>query len=86
MKKILLTGVAGFIGQKTAELLLREGYWVIGIDKRSFQRTDMKKTWADISKAKKLLDWSPEVDFEEGLDRTIKWYQENKSWLANIEV
>tara|TARA_Y100000310_G_scaffold279815_1_gene299164 strand:- start:454 stop:1425 length:972 start_codon:yes stop_codon:yes gene_type:complete len=56
------------------------------IDKRSFHKTDMKKTWADISKAKKLLDWSPEVDFEEGLDRTIKWYQENKSWLADIGV
>ena len=32
MKVILLTGVSGFIGQKTAEFLLRDGYRVIGVD------------------------------------------------------
>ena len=32
MKTVLLTGAAGFIGWKTAEFLLREGYKVIGID------------------------------------------------------
>ncbi|MCX7994531.1 MAG: SDR family NAD(P)-dependent oxidoreductase [candidate division WOR-3 bacterium] len=31
-KKILLTGAAGFIGYKTAELLLKKGYYVYGID------------------------------------------------------
>ncbi len=34
----------------------------------------------DASKAKTLLDWEPRVSFEEGLKRTIKWYQENQSW------
>ena len=29
---ILLTGAAGFIGQKVAELLLKKGYEVVGID------------------------------------------------------
>ncbi len=29
---ILLTGVAGFIGQKVAELLLKKGYEVLGVD------------------------------------------------------
>jgi Nucleoside-diphosphate-sugar epimerases len=32
MKTILLTGAAGFIGWKTAEFLLKEGYKVIGVD------------------------------------------------------
>jgi nucleoside-diphosphate-sugar epimerase len=32
MKKILLTGVAGFIGAKTAQLLLKSGVEVVGID------------------------------------------------------
>ena len=32
MNTILLTGVAGFIGYKTADNLLRNGYTVIGID------------------------------------------------------
>src|SRR4030042_3657765 len=32
MIKIILTGCAGFIGQKTAEFLLDKGFEVIGID------------------------------------------------------
>jgi nucleoside-diphosphate-sugar epimerase len=32
MKKILLTGAAGFIGSKVSEMLLEEGYQVVGVD------------------------------------------------------
>lgn len=32
MKTILLTGAAGFIGSKTAELFLEKGYTVVGLD------------------------------------------------------
>jgi len=32
MKKILVTGTAGFIGSKVSEMLLKEGYQVIGVD------------------------------------------------------
>jgi Nucleoside-diphosphate-sugar epimerases len=32
MNTVLLTGAAGFIGWKTAEFLLKEGYKVIGVD------------------------------------------------------
>ena len=32
MKKFLVTGVAGFIGSKLAEELLKSNYYVIGID------------------------------------------------------
>ncbi len=32
MKKILLTGAAGFIGSNTASALLRRGDWVVGVD------------------------------------------------------
>ena len=34
--KILITGVAGFIGSNLAERLLKEGYKVIGIDNLSY--------------------------------------------------
>jgi nucleoside-diphosphate-sugar epimerase len=36
---------------------------------------DVRDSQADISKAKKLLGYTPVVPFEEGLDRTIGWYR-----------
>ena len=35
---------------------------------------------ADRSKAQRLLGWSPQVSFDEGLERTIAWYVENRPW------
>ncbi len=49
-------------------------------------KADMKETWADISKAKKLLNWEPKIDIDEGLNRTVKWYLENKDWLKDISL
>ena len=54
------------------------------IDYKPFQKTDMRHTWADISKAKRLLGWEPKVDLEEGIKRTVKWYLENRSWLGKL--
>lgn len=31
----------------------------------------------DCTKAKKLLDWEPETDLDEGIIKTLKWYREN---------
>ncbi len=38
---------------------------------------DVKHSLADITKAKELLGYEPVVNFTEGLERTIRWYQEN---------
>ena len=35
---------------------------------------------ADRDKAERLLGWRPQVNFEEGLDRTIAWYHDNRPW------
>lgn len=49
-----------------------------------FHKADIKETYADITKAKNLLNWSPKVDIEEGIERTVNWYNENKNWLKDI--
>ena len=33
-----------------------------------------------IMKAKILLSWSPKIEIEEGLEKTINWYINNRSW------
>ncbi len=38
----------------------------------------------DPSKIKKELGWEPQVKFEEGIKKTVKWYVENKEWVLNV--
>jgi len=35
-------------------------------------------------KIKKELGWKQSVDFDAGLDQTIKWYLENQNWINNV--
>ena len=38
----------------------------------------------DSSKLKTELGWEPSLQFEEGIEKTVKWYLENEAWLDNI--
>ncbi|MEC3906289.1 dTDP-glucose 4,6-dehydratase [Tamlana sp. 2201CG12-4] len=38
----------------------------------------------DASKIKEELGWEPSVTFEEGLEKTIDWYLNNKDWLDHV--
>ena len=40
----------------------------------------------DCTKIKEELGWIPSVTFSEGLQKTIFWYIENKSWVKNIRL
>ena len=48
--------------------------------------SEMQDTSADITKAKQVLGWEPEVDLDEGLDRTVAWYLENLEWAGEVEL
>ena len=56
------------------------------IDQKHFHMADLMETWADISKAKNLLGWEPQVSLEEGLEKTVQWYTNNQDWLKGIIV
>lgn len=53
---------------------------IIGVEPKIIfneeMRGDVKITYADISKAKKLLNWRPKTKLREGLEREIKWIKE----------
>jgi len=51
-----------------------------------FQETDMKETWADISKASELLGWSPKVDVREGVRKAVNHYLENEIFYKSIRL
>ena len=38
----------------------------------------------DSSKLQKELGWEPSLQFEEGLEKTVRWYLENQDWLDNV--
>lgn len=42
------------------------------------QPGDVDRTYADISKARKLIGYSPRTSFEEGIKKFVEWYKENK--------
>ena len=47
---------------------------------------DIMSSLADVSKAKDMLKWNPSVSLEEGIARTVEWYQTNRDWACEIET
>jgi len=56
------------------------------IEYRPWHPADMAATWADISKARKTLGWSPQTGFREGMQRLVAWYEENRDWAKEIDT
>ncbi|HJQ99449.1 MAG TPA: SDR family NAD(P)-dependent oxidoreductase [Candidatus Polarisedimenticolaceae bacterium] len=46
------------------------------LDRKPPQPGDVKRTFADISRARRELDWQPRVPFDEGIDRFLAWFGE----------
>jgi UDP-glucuronate 4-epimerase len=42
------------------------------------QPGDVPITFADVSKAKKLWGWEPQVPIEEGIRRFVDWFKQNR--------
>jgi len=38
----------------------------------------------DSTKLKEELGWEPSLQFEEGIQKTVRWYLENQEWLDNV--
>jgi nucleoside-diphosphate-sugar epimerase len=51
-----------------------------------FHSADMKANQADVAKAGELLGWEPSVALEDGISRSIEWYNENREWARELET
>ncbi|MBL7162428.1 MAG: GDP-mannose 4,6-dehydratase [Anaerolineales bacterium] len=56
------------------------------IQHHPFPKADMKANQADITKAGELLGWEPSVGLEEGVSRTIEWYNANREWAKELKI
>ena len=38
----------------------------------------------DSRKLQRELGWEPSLQFEEGIEKTVRWYLDNQDWLDNV--
>ena len=46
---------------------------------------DVTATWANIDKAKKVLGWKPAMPLEKGIEKTVKWFIENREFVRKLK-
>ena len=71
---------------KTVDRLLRhpEGYSLDLITYVTDRKGHDLRYAIDSTKLKRELGWEPSLQFEEGIEKTVKWYLENEAWMENV--
>ena len=54
------------------------------VEHRQFHKADMLSNLADVSKARRLLGWEPQVNLMEGMSRLVQWYQSERDWASQV--
>ena len=60
------------------ELLEKELGIKAEIDRQPLQPGDVPQTYADVSKARQLLDYNPQTQIEVGIQRFVEWFRQSK--------
>jgi len=45
----------------------------------SFQPGEAQITYASVNKAKNILGWEPKTRIEEGMEKVIEWYKDERT-------
>ncbi len=51
-----------------------------------FNKADMLTNWADVTKARQLLAWQPQVSLEDGVSCLADWYLAERAWANEIRT
>jgi nucleoside-diphosphate-sugar epimerase len=47
---------------------------------------DVPATWANIEKARRILDWEPQVSLEQGVTHLVDWYNAEREWASQVNT
>jgi UDP-glucuronate 4-epimerase len=56
------------------------------IERHPPNQADMLTNHADVTKARILLGWQPQVGLTEGLTRLVNWYHTEREWVRNVST
>jgi UDP-glucuronate 4-epimerase len=56
------------------------------IEQKPAHPADVPATWADIGKARTLLNWEPQITLEDGVNNLVEWYRAEQSWASQIST
>src|SRR5262249_4898233 len=74
--KIFNVGVGGRVSlNQVTEVLAKISGNQLAVQHEAPREGDIRDSQADITQAREILGYDPQVDFEEGIRRTFEWYQ-----------
>jgi len=56
------------------------------IERREPHPADSRETWADIQKARSVLDWKPRTERRDGVAQFLAWYEAERCWAGALEA
>ena len=78
--------IPGQPGEMNIATVMTASVIVIGVVSAAFQNLAIthKLLAALAAKIRDRLGWEPAVTFEEGIEKTVRWYLDHPEWLANV--
>lgn len=69
------SGIPVTLKDVVVEILKHFENGIVQFGEHSYRKNDIWKSYADITKAKKIMNWKCHVSLEEGIFRTVEWYR-----------
>lgn len=54
------------------------------VERQPFHKADMLSNLADVTKARQMLGWEPQVGLLEGMRKMVDWYLEERAWASQV--